>query len=157
MNDLDIENAVVRGIGWLKKQKPGTIKDISRSIQSLSMWDEPVQHLIELLFEREKDGVWETDSTITDTSRACIALAGCGIIRKEAVDWISDQQKADNWNNNEIDTAYALIALSDCGEKIHRAASGLYLIMEKNGNMLEQHRLSLQPLSNMIKIDTVIL
>jgi len=117
MDDLEIENAVVRGIVWLRNQEPCTVKDISRSIQSLSMWDEPAQHLIELLQKRENDGRWETDSTITDTARACIALAACGIIKKEAVDWILDQQKGDNWNNNEIDTAYALVALSDCGEK----------------------------------------
>lgn len=124
MNDIDIENAVKIGIAWLKEQEPSTIKDISRSIQALSMWDQPVQPLIELLLSKENDGF--PDRTITDTARACIALAGCGILKKEIAGWILDQQKGKNWNNNEIDTAYALIALSDCGVKNEAGCEWLF-------------------------------
>jgi len=99
----------------LKKQKPVAVKDISRSIQALSLWNEPASGLIELLLSMKKDGSWETDTPILDTARACSALAGCGQAQPDSFRWILNQQKNDNWNGNEIDTAYALIALGDGG------------------------------------------
>ncbi len=36
---------------------------------------------------------------------------------RDTIRWILEQQESDNWSNNEIDTAYALIALGDCGIK----------------------------------------
>ncbi len=109
-----IDIAAVRGLGWLKKQEPATIKDISRSIQALSLWNEPASSLVELLLSRRKYGFWETDTPLLDTARACSALAGCEIIQPETIKWILGQQKSGNWNDNEVDTAYALIALGDC-------------------------------------------
>ena len=117
MNKKDIQEAALRGLEWLKNQKPATIKDMSRMIQALSLWNEPASLLIELLLSRRKDTFWETDKPLLDTARACSALAGCGVIQSETVQWILKQQKSDCWSNNEIDTAYALIALGDCGIK----------------------------------------
>lgn len=65
----------------------------------------------------KKDAFWETDKPVLDTSRVCSALAGCGNIQSDALDWILKQQTNGNWNSNEIDTSYALIALGDCGVK----------------------------------------
>lgn len=73
--------------------------------------------MIEILLSREKDGFWETEKPVPDTSRACSALAGCGMIYADTINWILEQQKDGNWDNNEIDTAYALIALGDAGIK----------------------------------------
>lgn len=106
-----------RGLAWLKEQEPETVKDISRSIQALSLWDEPASFLIEKLLFMKKDGYWETETPINDTARACIALSGREKIQSEAIHWLQNQQKNDNWNNNEIDTAYALMALGDRGIK----------------------------------------
>ncbi len=117
MNKKDIQEAALRGLEWLKNQKPAAIKDMSRMIQALSLWNEPVYELIELLLSKKKDGFWETDTPLLDTARACSALAGCGIMQPEAIKWILERQKGENWNNNEIDTSYALIALGDCGIK----------------------------------------
>ncbi len=114
---MALHNAAVRGLGWLKKQEPATIKDISRSIQALYLWNEPTSSLVELLLSGRKDGFWETDTPLLDTARACSALAGCGMIQSAAIEWILAQQKSDSWNNSDIDTAYALIALGDCGVK----------------------------------------
>ena len=105
------------GLAWLKEQEPKTVKDISRSIQALSLWDEPVSFLIEKLISMKKDRYWETEIPINDTARACIALSERGKIQSEAIHWIQKEQKNDNWNNNEIDTSYALIALADLGIK----------------------------------------
>ena len=117
MNKKDIQEAALRGLEWLKNQKPATIKDMSRMIQALSLWNEPASLLIELLLSRKKDTFWETDKPLLDTARACSALAGCGVIQSETIQWILKQQKSDYWSSNEIDTAYALIALGDCGIK----------------------------------------
>jgi len=106
-----------RGLAWLKEQEPQTVKDISRSIQALSLWDEPASILIGKLASMRKDGYWETETPINDTARACIALSGCRKIQPESIHWIQKEQKNDNWNNNEIDTSYALIALAYHGIK----------------------------------------
>jgi hypothetical protein len=112
-----INNAALRGLDWLKKQKPASVKDISRALGALSLWSEPAHELIELLQSKRKDGFWETDTPILDTARACSALAGCGINQSRTIRWIIKQQKNNNWGGNEIDTAYALIALGDCSVK----------------------------------------
>lgn len=121
-----IEIAVVRGLGWLKKQKPVAVKDMSRMIQALSLWNEPAIELIEVLLSKRKGAFWETDTPLLDTARACSALAGCGMIQPDAIDWIIGQQKYDNWNNNEIDTAYALIAIGDSCVKNEPACEWLF-------------------------------
>ncbi len=112
-----IVTASSRGLAWLKEQEPQTVKDLSRSIQALSLWDEPVSILIGKLISMKKDGYWETETPINDTARAYIALSGCRKIQLDIIHWIQKEQENDNWNNNEIDTAYALIALADCGIK----------------------------------------
>ncbi|MDD5472906.1 MAG: hypothetical protein PHU34_02030 [Candidatus Methanoperedens sp.] len=112
-----IDIAAMRGLDWLKKQEPATIKDISRSIQALSLWNEPASSLIGLLLSERKGGFWETDTLLLDTARACSALAGCGQVQRDSIRWILNQQKNDNWSNDGIDTAYALIALGDCRVK----------------------------------------
>jgi hypothetical protein len=117
MIETDIQNASTAGIEWLKKQNLATVKDLSRSIQALSLWKENIAHLIEILLSMKKGAFWETDKTLLDTARACSALAGYGIIQSDAIKWIQEQQEKDNWNNNEIDTSYALIALGDTGIK----------------------------------------
>jgi hypothetical protein len=105
------------GLAWLKEQEPETVKDISRSIQALSLWDEPVSIPYGKLISMKKDGYWETETPINDTARACIALSGCRKIQPEMIHWIQKEQESDNWNNSEIDTSYALIALGECGIK----------------------------------------
>jgi squalene cyclase len=115
MDVIDI--AASRGLAWLKEQGPQTVKDISRSIQALSLWNEPASILIEKLISMRKEGYWETETIINDTARACIALSGCRKIQSEIIQWIQKEQKNDNWNNNEIDTSYALIALAGHGIK----------------------------------------
>lgn len=114
-NKNDIHSAVAAGIEWLKSQRPADIKDLSRAIQALSWWNELTSDLIEVLISKKKDSFWETDKPLLDTSRAVSALAGCGIIHPDAINWILELQKNGNWNNNEIDTAYALTALGDAG------------------------------------------
>jgi squalene cyclase len=108
-----IKVAASRGQAWLKGQEPQTVKDISRSIQALSLWDEPASSLIGKLISMKKDGYWETQTPINDTARACIALGGYEKIQTKIIRWIQEQQRGENWNNSEIDTAYALIALGD--------------------------------------------
>ncbi|MFA4957626.1 MAG: hypothetical protein WC556_11725 [Candidatus Methanoperedens sp.] len=112
-----IVTASSHGLAWLKEQEPQTVKDISRSIQALSLWGESASILIEKLISMKKYGYWETETPINDTARACIALSRCRNIQPEIIRWIQNQQKNDNWNNNEIDTAYALIALGELGIK----------------------------------------
>lgn len=121
-----IDIAASRGLEWLKEQQPETIKDISRSIQALTLWNESASALIEKLLSLKKDGYWETETPINDTARACIALCGCGKIQTEIIRWILEQQKIDNWNDNEIDTAYALIALGDCQIKNEKGCEWLF-------------------------------
>ncbi|MCE8424459.1 MAG: hypothetical protein J5U17_01600 [Candidatus Methanoperedens sp.] len=111
----EIQKAARSGIRWLKLQKPDSIKDLSRSIQALSLWKEDASRQIELLLSLRKNGYWMTDRPIPDTARACIALYSGGIIDSDYVRWIQEQQINGNWNNNEIDTSYGLIALSDHG------------------------------------------
>lgn len=113
----DINKAALRGLVWLKGQRPITVKELSRAIQALSSWNENLSSMIELLLSKKKDGFWNTDAPLLDTARACSALVSCGYIQSESVSWILKQQKNDNWSNNKIDTAYALIALGDCGIK----------------------------------------
>ena len=108
-----IQAAASRGLAWLQEQEPQTVKDISRSIQALSLWDESASILIEKLISMKKDGYWETQTPINDTARACIALLGCEKVHVEIIRWIQEQQRGENWNNNEIDTSYALMALGD--------------------------------------------
>jgi squalene cyclase len=112
-----VGNAASCGLAWLKEQEMQTVKDISRSIQALSLWNEPASILIEKLISMKKDGYWETETPINDTARADIALSGCRNIQPEIIHWIQKKQKNDNWNNNEIDTSYALISLADRGIK----------------------------------------
>ncbi len=102
------------GLEWLKEQEQETIKDISRSIQALTLWNEPASSLIEKLLSLKKDGFWETRTPLTDTARAFITLCRCGKVQPEIITWIQEQQRDDNWNNSEIDTAYALMALGEC-------------------------------------------
>ncbi len=73
--------------------------------------------MIELLLSKKKDGFWEAEKPVLDTSRAYSALAGCGILYSDTINWILERQEDGNWNNNEIDTSYALIALGDAGIK----------------------------------------
>jgi hypothetical protein len=108
-----IRNCASCGLKYLKIQSPETIKDISRSIQALSLWDEPASSLIKKLISMKKDGYWETETPLNDTARACIALSGCEKIQTEIIRWIQEQERGDNWNNSEIDTAYALMVLGD--------------------------------------------
>ncbi|MDD5615597.1 MAG: hypothetical protein PHH85_05285 [Candidatus Methanoperedens sp.] len=117
MDEIDIYKSASSGIAWLKNQDITEIKDLSRSIQALSLWGEKTVHLMGILLTRKKGEFWETDKPLLDTARACSALAGCGIIADEPVNWILGQQKNGNWGNSEIETSYALIALGDAGMK----------------------------------------
>ncbi len=125
VNKFYINDAATTGIGWLKRQDPVTVKDISRSIQALTLWNEDASYLIGKLLSMKKGAFWETDKSIPDSSRACSALAGCGIVQSETIQWILDQQKDGNWKGSEIDTAYALSALADCGIKNEGACEWL--------------------------------
>jgi len=125
MDEKDIYVSANSGIVWLKDQDITEIKDLSRSIQALSLWDEKTIHLMGILLTRKKGAFWETDKTLLDTARACIALAGCRIIADEQLEWITGQQKDDNWGNSEIETSYALIALADAGIKNHQGCEWL--------------------------------
>ncbi len=120
-----IQSAALSGLEWLKRQNPASVKDLSRSIQALSSWNEPVLSLIEKLLNLKKEGFWESETLFTDTARACITLSGCGRIQHDAIEWIKEQQNGDNWNNNEIDTAYALIALGTCFIKNEKGCNWL--------------------------------
>lgn len=116
----EIKTASFRGLEWLKKKKPETIKDIARSIQAFSLWNYPAYQLIEKLLSLKKNGYWETETPINDTARACIALCTPGNDQPEMpgiIHWIQEQQHNDNWNKSEIDTSYALMALGDRGIK----------------------------------------
>jgi hypothetical protein len=117
MDEKDIYISANSGIAWLKNQEITGIKDLSRSIQALSLWNEKTIHLMGILLTRKKGLFWETDKPLLDTARACSALSGCGIIADEQLDWIIGQQEDDNWGNSEIETSYALIALGDAGIK----------------------------------------
>jgi len=114
---IEINNAAFAAIEWLKSQKPTEVKDLSRTIQALSLWNGDASIQIEMLLSKEIGAFWETDRSLLDTARACSALAGCGITHPGTIDWILEQQTYGNWGNNEIDTAYALIALGDAGIK----------------------------------------
>jgi len=115
INKDDVRSAAQAGIGWLKSQRPAGVKDLSRALQALSLWNEAASDLIEILLSKKKGSFWETDKPVPDTSRAVIALAACGIKQPDAINWILERQKDSNWNGNEIDTSYALIALADAG------------------------------------------
>jgi len=117
MDENNIHISASSGIVWLKNQEIIEIKDLSRSIQALSSWNEKTLHLMGILLTRKKGVFWETDKPLLDTARACSALAGCGIIADEPLDWILGQQKDGNWGNSEIETSYALITLQDAGIK----------------------------------------
>jgi len=117
MDEKDLYISANSGIVWLKDRDITEIRDLSRSIQALSIWNEKTIHLMGILLTRKKGLFWETDKPLLDTSRACSALAGCGIIADEQLDWILGKQKDGNWSNSEIETSYALIALGDAGIK----------------------------------------
>ncbi len=113
MDEKVISDSASSGIAWLKEQDIAEIKDLSRSIQALSLWNEETSHLIKILLTRKKGSFWETDKPLLDTARACSALSGCGIIADEPLNWIMERQEDGNWSNSEIETSYALIALAD--------------------------------------------
>lgn len=117
MDEKNIYQSASFGVAWLKNQDITEIKDLSRSIQALSLWGEKTVHLMGILLTRKKCDFWETDKPILDTARACIALASCGIIADEPLSWILGQQKDGIWGNSEIETSYALIAMGDAGIK----------------------------------------
>lgn len=121
MDEIDIYKSANKsassGIAWLKNQDITEIKDLSRSIQALTLWGEKTVHLMGILLTKKKGDFWETDKPLLDTSRACSALSCCGIIADEQLNWILEQQKDGNWGNSEIETSYALIALGDAGIK----------------------------------------
>ena len=121
----DPGDAASCGLEWLKEQEQETIKDISRSIQALTLWNEPASFLIEKLLSLKKNGYWETETPLTDTARAFIALCKCGKVQQETISWIQEQQHGDNWNNSEIDTAYALMALGECRIKNEKGCNWL--------------------------------
>lgn len=115
--DLLIEkkvySAAAAGIEWLKSQKPASVKDLSRAIQAMSLWNEETPDLIETLVSQKKGSFWETDKPVPDTSRAISALAAHRVMQPDAINWILERQKNSSWESNEIDTSYALIALGD--------------------------------------------
>ena len=115
MDNTDILDAAHAGLDWLKQQELDSVKDIARTIQVLTLWNEDTSELSSALLSKHKNCCWETGKTLLDTARACSALAGCGIIQPETINWIQAQQDNGCWNNSEIDTAYALIALADMG------------------------------------------
>ena len=125
INKIEIYDSGSLGIAWLKNQDITEIKDLSRSIQALSLWKEKTLHLMGILLTNKKGLFWETDKPLLDTARACSALSGCGIIADEQLNWILEQQKDGNWSNNEIDTSYALIALGDAEMKNEEACEWL--------------------------------
>jgi len=131
MDEKDIYRSASSGIAWLKEQDISEVKDLSRSIQALTLWNEKTLHLIGILLTKKKGAFWETDKALLDTSRACSALASCGIIADEQLDWIIEQQNDGNWNSSEIETSYALIALGDAGMKNEQGCEWLVNNYEK--------------------------
>lgn len=115
VSKTDIQKAAASGIRWLELQRPPAVKDLSRSIQALSLWNKNASEQIELLLSQKTNGYWVTERPVPDTSRACTVLASCGKTTQDITGWIQEQQMNGNWNNDGIDTSYALIALSDCG------------------------------------------
>ncbi len=132
--DRDIYAAAAAGIKWLENQEPVEVKDLSRSIQALSLWNENTSLLIELLLSKKKDAFWKTDKPIPDTARAISALAECKMVQPGSIEWILEQQKDGNWSISEIDTSYALIALADSGI---RNEPGCEWLFHKYGNKWE--------------------
>ena len=126
MDNTDIRDAVHTGIEWLKLQDISSVKDIARTIQVRTLWGGDTSELSSALLSKQKDGYWETDKTLLDTARASSALAGCGIMQPETISWIQSQQDNGCWNDSEIDTAYALIALGDMGVKNGEGCRWLY-------------------------------
>ena len=126
MDKTGIRDAAQAGLEWLELQKPISVKDIARTIQALNLWGEDISELSCALLSKCKNGYWKTDKSLLDTARACSALSGCGIIQPEAIDWILAQQDNGCWNNSEIDTAYALIALNDMGVKNEAGCRWIY-------------------------------
>ena len=126
MDNTDILDAAHAGNEWLTLQDINSVKDIARTIQVLTLWDEDTSELSSALLSKHKNGYWETGKTLLDTARACSALAGCGIIQSGTISWIQAQQDNGCWNNSEIDTAYALIALGDMGVQNEEGCRWLY-------------------------------
>ena len=119
----DVQVAAYLGLSWLREQEQANIKDISRTIQALTIWNEPTSPLVEKLLSLKE---WETGTSLLDNARACIALCGCGRIHPEMISRIREEQHGENWNNNEIDTAYALVALGKCGIKNEKGCEWLF-------------------------------
>ena len=151
INENDIKIAAGSGIRWLKLQKPETLKDLSRSIHALSLWKEDAKSQIELLLSFQQNGYWIDERQIPDTARACIALASCGIKESKSIQWIQEQQVNGNWNNNEIDTSYALIALSDHGI---RNETGCEWLLNNYGQQWEHVGTTSLIITALIKQDT---
>ncbi len=126
LNRIDVLASASCGLEWLKAQHPRTIKDLSRSIQAFVFWHEPAYHLIEQLLSLKKNGCYETGTPLIDTARAGSALCKCCGVQPEIIRWIQAEQEKNNWNNSEIDAAYALIALADCGVKNEKGCEWLF-------------------------------
>ena len=126
MDKTDIRDAAYAGLDWLKQQELVSVKDIARTVQALTLWDEDTSELSSALLSKQKNGSWETGKSLLDTARACSALAGCQIIQPETIRWIQAQQDNGCWNDSEIDTAYALIALADMGVRNNEGCEWLY-------------------------------
>lgn len=150
--DNKIHDAAASGIAWLKKQKPVTVKDISRSIQALHQWDEPALDLIEILLSMKKNGYWGTETPLTDMARACSALVSCGFEQSDSIRWIENLQENDCWNNNEIDTAYALITL---GESDARNKPGCDWLVRNYGEKWEYAGTTALIITALIKQDRI--
>jgi hypothetical protein len=108
--------------------------------------------MIDILLSIKKNGHWETETPLTDTARACCALISCGFEQPESLQWIQDQQENDCWSNNEIDTAYALIAL---GESNVRNKSGCDWLARKYGEEWEYAGTTSLIITALIKQDRI--
>jgi len=76
MDEKEIYIAANSGIEWLKDQDITVRKDLSRSIQRLSLWDEKLSILWNMAHTK-KGLILGNDKPLLDTARACSALSGC--------------------------------------------------------------------------------
>lgn len=109
LNNFEL-NIVKKGFEWLSAQEISSIKELSSTLSAHSLWGLPNPYITQLILKKE-DGSW--NSSIRDTSRACLALSNAGIVFMESEKWLLAQKTNDSWNEDVYDTTYALSAFAD--------------------------------------------
>lgn len=122
-----MNSAIELSLNWLEKQRPQSMKELSRIVWARGIWNLPSKHTPSLI-ALKGDNQW--DSNVRDVARIISALVNVGLIFPDVGQWLISNKEQFFHNHDIYDLTYYLIGLADM--KIYDPQCAAFLVNNYN-------------------------